>query len=145
MGITILLIVCILLLAIGLVIISIMMIKRQEKNDVLFKELIESTIKGATLNSDTINMRLLSLATEVILNAPALTQEQIDSYSSEIKERDRDIVTKILGDEEIKESFDPFKFKEERIAEENIEETFEPNDILLSEGAAYNQSKGEGK
>ncbi|MDD4068862.1 MAG: hypothetical protein PHF05_00245 [Candidatus Izemoplasmatales bacterium] len=140
MEITILLIVCILLLAIGLVIISIMMIKRQEKNDVLFKELIESTIKGATLNSDTINMRLLSLATEVILNAPALTQEQIDSYSSEIKERDRDIVTKILGDEEIKESFDPFKFKEE-----NVEETFEPNDILLSEGAAYNQSKGEGK
>ena len=59
MEITILLIVCILLLAIGLVIISIMMIKRQEKNDVLFKELIQSTIKGATLNSDTINMRLL--------------------------------------------------------------------------------------
>lgn len=145
MWITILLIVCILMLAIGLIVISIMMIKRQEKNDILFKEVIESTIKGATLNSDTINMRLLSLATEVILNAPTLTQEQIDGYSSEIKERDKEIVSKILGDGETKDSFDPFKFKEEESKKESIEEDSETNDILLNEGAAYNQGKDEGK
>ena len=145
MWITILLIVCILMLAIGLIIISIMMVKRQEKNDILFKEVIESTIKGATLNSDTINMRLLSLATEVILNAPALTQEQIDGYSSEIKERDKEIVSKILGNDETKEAFDPFKFKEEESRKESIEEDSETNDILLNEGAAYNQGKDEGK
>lgn len=105
-------------LILGIIILGVMIISSNKKH-------IDKLLDENAKNANEINMRLISLVTEVILHAEPITQREIDYLSEDIKEHNRDLHEK---------GFDPFEIAGEHInvnpndlpAEENIDE-----DILI--------------
>lgn len=94
-----------LILTLGIVILGFVMTNQN-------KETIKVFLEENAKHSNDINMRLISLTTEVILSSPNLTQRDIDNYEEEIKNIDGEKLESIKKDI-LLDSFNPFEIQEE--------------------------------
>jgi len=122
-------------IAIGLLALFIIIKGREETK--LFKDSLldihEQTIK---ISSD-INIRLISIVTEALLGGQPLANRDIEELDHNMKERDKDIVASVLGQEQT-EHLDPFAYSASQAEVPNPSETTE---TLLDESSVYKDVK----
>lgn len=131
---TVLLIVAILVLALGIIVLGVLLVVRSAKADKLFKETIIESNKETFDVINNINMRLISILTEITTTNPPLTNTEVHDHMANIKAQDDEIIRSVLNPEP-SEPFDPFE------AAERIQE--ESNDTLLDTSAVYNETPNE--
>ena len=131
---TVLLIIAILILALGIITLGVLLVMRSSKADKLFKETIIESNKETFDVINNINMRLISILTEITTSNPPITNSEVQDHMANIKAQDDEIIRGILNPEP-SEPFDPFQ------AAEKIQE--ESNDTLLESSAVYNEEPNE--
>lgn len=107
------------ILIFGIITLGVMIITSNKKH-------IDRLLEENSKNANEINMRLISLMTEVILNSEPITQREIDELNQDI----------IAKDELIKESaFDPFETSRNiNLTPEDLEDNID-EDILMSKSS----------
>lgn len=129
-----LLIITIIVLIISLVFLSFIVIGLIKK---VLRDQYETIIKSnqeAMKNSSDINMRLISILTEVVTSNPPMEQETVNEYQKNIDSNDKQIIRNILNPEPSK-PFDPFSVDIPIPQEESIESL----DAVNHASAVYEQ------